>query len=78
MAKLKTPRILEDFITNNEIKTWEQLGQAIVFMSEEQKKSNITIELEFEDECLPAVLRICGENHSMLDEGHPVIFTKEA
>jgi len=46
--------------------------------TEEQLDCDVTIELEYADECLSAELRICGENHTMLDEGHPVIFTVHA
>jgi len=59
------------------IKTWEQMATAIALMSPEQRKINITIELEYADEFYSAELRICGKNHSVLDNGHPVIFTKE-
>jgi len=46
--------------------------------TKEQLDCDVAIELEYADECLPAELRICGENHAMLDDGHPVIFTIHA
>jgi hypothetical protein len=76
---MTTPIALENMLENNgPINTWEQMATAIALMSPEQKKTNITIELEYQDEFYPAELRICGSEHSVLDDGHPVIFTKEA
>lgn len=75
---MTTPIALENMLNAGPIKTWEQMATAIALMSPEQRQTNITIELEYQDEFFPAELRICGENHSVLDDGHPVIFTKEA
>lgn len=75
---MHTPPALENMLRQGVINTWEQLEQAIALMSPEQKAANITIELEFQDECYPAELRVCGPDHQTLDDGHPVIFTVEA
>lgn len=60
------------------IKTYRQMKMALELLTDEQLDANITIELEHADEFYPAEFRICGENHGVLDDGHPVIFTKEA
>ena len=75
---MTTPIALENMLNVGPIKTWEQMATAIALMTPEQRKTNITIELEHEDECYPAEFRICGADHQILDNGHPVIFTKEA
>lgn len=46
--------------------------------TDEQLNCDVTIELEYADECYPAEVRICGEDHMMLGDGHPVIFTAHA
>lgn len=43
-------------------------------MNQDQLDSDVTIELSSSDECYPAELRIAGQNHSSLDEYHPVLF----
>lgn len=45
-------------------------------LTEEQLDMNITVEISIEEEFFPAELRICGKEHSTLDENHPVIFVE--
>ena len=54
--------------------TYRELLQSLTNLTNEQLDCDVTIELEFEDECFPAELRICGDTHDLLAEGHPVIF----
>ena len=75
---MNTPVALENMLNNGPIKTWGEMATAIALMSPEQRQTNITIELEYDDEFYPAELRICDKKHSVLDDGHPVIFTKES
>lgn len=78
MSKIHTPEALENMIgSSGKIDTWEKLGAAIALMSPEQRQTNLAIELELADECYSAQFRICGENHEILDDGHPVIFAIE-
>lgn len=42
--------------------------------TEEQWDSIVTVENADNTECYPAELRICDEEHSCLDNGHPVIY----
>lgn len=60
------------------IKTYRDLLEVLPLLNKEQLNSDITIELEYMDECFPAEFRICSENHGSLDDGHPVIFTTHA
>lgn len=55
--------------------TYRTLAALIGRMDDEQKDSDVTMELVTEQgsECYPAELRICGENHDSLDDGHPVL-----
>jgi hypothetical protein len=53
--------------------TYEELAQRINQMDEHQKECDVTVELKYSDEWLRANLDICGENHDMLDEDHPVL-----
>jgi len=57
--------------------TYKELLAALSYLTPVQLNRNVIIELEHEEECVPAELRICDEDHFCLDEGHPVIFTKE-
>ena len=54
--------------------TYRELLQSLTNLTNEQLDCDVTIELEFEDECFPAELRICGATNDLLAEGHPVIF----
>ena len=71
-----TPPKLEAMLTTP-TKTWEDMAKAIAEMSPEQRATNITVELKYADEFYPAELRICGSEHDVLDDGHPVIFVNE-
>ncbi len=54
--------------------TYRTLAALIERMDENQKDSDVTVELE-DSECIPAELRIAGEEHEGgLDEDHPVLF----
>ena len=58
--------------------TYRTLAAIILKMNEDQLDSDVTVEIPSEfgnAECVPAELRIAGENHDGgLDDGHPVIF----
>ena len=57
--------------------TYRTLAGLIEKMSDDQKDSDVTVEIPTESfsECYSAELRICGELHDCgLDDGHPVIF----
>jgi hypothetical protein len=54
--------------------TYRELLERLSSLSDEQLNCNVTVEDPYEDECFPAELRICGEDHSSLDEDHPVIY----
>ena len=54
--------------------TYRELLERLSSLSDEQLNCTVTIEDPYEDECFPAKLRICGEDHSSLDEDHPVIY----
>jgi len=54
--------------------TYRTLAKLIDKMSDEQKDSDVTVEIETENECYAAGLRISGEDHDSLDENHPIIF----
>jgi len=58
--------------------TWEELANAILKLSSEQRNSTVTVELGVSDECYPADLRICDIEHESLDENHPVVYVKDA
>lgn len=60
--------------------TYRTLGRLIANMTDDQKDSDVTLELVDGEtyECFPAHLRIVGENHDSLDEGHPVIYCDTA
>lgn len=48
-------------------------------MNDDQKDSDVTAEI-FDGEnteCFAAELRIAGENHDSLDEGHPVLWVNQ-
>ena len=53
---------------------YHELLNELKKLSEEQLKMDVTVEDAYEEECYPAELRVCGENHDSLDDGHPVIF----
>ena len=74
---MKTPKDLLNLLNKNPIKTWEDMQKAISLLSPEQRKKNITVELEYQDEFYPAEFRICGAEHSVLDDNYPIIFVKE-
>jgi len=54
--------------------TYRTLAALINKMSEIQKDTDVTVEIETENECYAAELRICDDEHDSLDENHPVIF----
>jgi hypothetical protein len=54
--------------------TYKELLNELQKLTEEQLSCTITVEDAHEEECHPAELRVCGENHDSLDDGHPVIF----
>lgn len=53
--------------------TYRELLDRLSSLSDEQLNCKVTIEDPHQDEFYPAELRICGEDRSILDEGHPVI-----
>jgi hypothetical protein len=57
--------------------TYRTLAKLIDKMSDEQKDSDVTVEIQMDDECYAAELRICDDNHDSLDEDHPVLFVPE-
>ena len=75
---MKTKAKQLDDMLHKGIVTYGDMLEALKLCSPEQLRSNITIELEEADEFYPAEFRICGDNHQVLDDGHPVIFTKFA
>jgi hypothetical protein len=57
--------------------TYRTLANLIGLMNDDQLDSDVTVEIASEDECYPAELRIAGENHCSLDDGHPVIYLND-
>ncbi len=57
--------------------TYRELLKNLQKLSEDQLDSDVTVELGLSDECFPAEFRICGEEHDVLDEDHPVIYVKD-
>ena len=58
--------------------TYRELLTELQKMTDEQLDCMLTVEGGPygipEGECIEAELRICNENHSILDDGHPVIY----
>jgi hypothetical protein len=54
--------------------TYRELLERLSGLSDEQLNCTVTVEDACQDECCPAELRICGEDHGSLDEDHPVIY----
>lgn len=54
--------------------TYRTLQKLIAKMNEDQLNSDLTVEVGDDDECFAAELRIAGDNHGSLDDGHPVIY----
>jgi hypothetical protein len=58
--------------------TYLELFEEIKKFDDYQLNATVTVESGqyglAENECIAAELRICGENHDSLDDGHPVIF----
>lgn len=56
--------------------TYRTLRQLIDLMDDDQLDSDLTVEIldECGTECYAAELRIAGENHESLDDGHPVVY----
>jgi hypothetical protein len=54
--------------------TYRELLAELNKLSDEQLDCTVTSEDSYEEECYPAELRICAENHDSLENGHPVIF----
>lgn len=54
--------------------TYRELRDRLFLLTEDQLDKQILVELGPEDEILEAELRVCGENHDLLEEDHPVIF----
>ncbi len=57
--------------------TYRDLLECLQKLTEEQLECTLTVELGISDECLPAEWRICGEEHFVLDDGHPVIYVSD-
>ena len=59
--------------------TWRQLGSLIAQMNEYQKDMDVTAEVfDGQDtECFAGTLRICGNEHDSLEDGHPVIYVDQ-
>lgn len=57
--------------------TYRELLAKLAQLNDYQLGCDVTVELAIEDECLPAGFRICGENHEVLDEDHPVIYVED-
>lgn len=59
--------------------TYRELLDGLMLLSDEQLQCDVTVELEYADECYPVdSFRICGDEHPCLDEDHPVLFVIEA
>jgi hypothetical protein len=56
--------------------TYRELKKELDSLSDEQLDMDLTVELSYEDECIPAEFRITGETHGLLDPDHPVIFVR--
>jgi len=54
--------------------TYGELLEKLYELSPLQLNCDVTVEDAYEEECYPAELRVCGENHDSLDDGYPVIF----
>ena len=56
--------------------TYRTLAALIEKMSDDQKDSDLTVEIRDDkcSECFHAELRIAGEEHDSLDDGHPVVY----
>lgn len=57
--------------------TYRQLQIILNSLSDEQLSCDVTVEDSYEQECYPADLRVCDDNHDSLDSGHPVIYIGE-
>ncbi len=56
---------------------YNELLRCLNNLTEEQLQCDVTVELAMDhgsNECYPAELKICGFEHGVLDEDHPVIF----
>jgi hypothetical protein len=56
--------------------TYRELRKALEDLTEDQLNCDVTVEAALSDECSPAELRTCGEDHDILDEDHPVIYVQ--
>lgn len=57
--------------------TYQDLLNALSRMTPEQLQCDLTVEVPVDygkNELYPAELKICGIDHGVLDEDHPVIF----
>ena len=57
--------------------TYGELLEKLYELSPSQLNCDITVEIAVDygqNECYPAELKICGIEHGVLDEDHPVIF----
>jgi len=57
--------------------TYRTLASLIALMNDEQKDSDVTVEIPTEgnSECYSAELRLAGEDHDGgLDDGHPLFY----
>ena len=56
--------------------TYRTLAKLIDRMSEDQKDSDVTVEMQddVDGEVFAAELRICGTEHGVLDPEHPVLY----
>lgn len=58
--------------------TYRQLAAIInEQFNDEQKDMDVTIELGTMQEAFAAELRVCGAEHDLLDDYHPVLFVWE-
>ena len=53
--------------------TWADLLRQLQQLTPAQLSNPVTVELNFENECIPGNLDISGPNHDSLDEDIPVI-----
>jgi len=58
--------------------TYRELVAELAWLTNEQLDSTVTVQLGESDEYLPAVFGICGEDQSVLDENHPIIYVEDA
>ena len=53
--------------------TYQELWDKLQGLSDEQLQENVMVEDPYEQECYPADFKICGSEHTSLDEDYPIL-----